>query len=562
MEIVEGETLRARLTRGAMPIDDILSIGTQVAAALAAAHKSGIVHRDIKPENVMITPDGYAKVLDFGLAKLREIRGDHAATLVKTKTGIAVGTLLYMSPEQLSGGEVGPPSDVYSLGLVLYEMLHGHRPVDGGPATTRTNVPPKLNALIAKALAKNPSERYGNAGEMLDALRSSAAVPSLPAQRKSVVRVAIAALVVTVVAVGVWMMRRHSAEKSIKLAEEFLAQKKMPEAYQTAIAAASILPANERLRDVIAQTSDQLSVDSEPPGAAVLIQRFKGPEESMRAGTTPLKIRLPRADYILTLEKHGYAPVKTSVSMSPFYLRGSLIPSRAPAVRLKLIEAAKAPPGMVFVGGGEYSLTGYARPSDRVIRLRDFFIDRYEVSNKDFEEFVRAGGYRRGDLWKHPFVDGGKKLGALCRQRDRTQLDQRCCGSEQNQLRAEDCRTEDDAARPIRRRHPVQEPCGAPFSAHARTEAAAGLRRRTFTADKHPHPGNNEMARRNARAGQAIGGAYANLHFSHSVHAAGTAEDQGQSGATRCRAESVRATGSEDQGFLAGDGRIRHRHGH
>src|SRR5439155_27162573 len=168
MEIVEGETLRDRVARGPLAIDDALAIGLQIASALAAAHKAGIVHRDIKPENVMITPDGYAKVLDFGLAKLREIRGDDVATLLKTTPGVAMGTIGYMAPEQLVGTDVTPAADVFSFGVVLYEMVAGRKPFEAATNTevvsailtkppralheVRPDVPPKLEALIAKAL--------------------------------------------------------------------------------------------------------------------------------------------------------------------------------------------------------------------------------------------------------------------------------------------------------------------------------------------------------------------------------------------------------------------------
>jgi serine/threonine protein kinase len=187
MEMVEGETLRARLERGPMAIDDALDIAIQVAAGVGAAHKAGIVHRDIKPENVIITPDGYAKVLDFGLAKLRELGGEDAATLLKTTPGVAMGTLGYMAPEQLVGGNVMPAADVFSLGVVLYEMVAGRRPFDGTTSTDivsailsksppllhelRPDVPPKLQAVIAKSLAKSADERYRDAGELHEQLR-------------------------------------------------------------------------------------------------------------------------------------------------------------------------------------------------------------------------------------------------------------------------------------------------------------------------------------------------------------------------------------------------------
>jgi serine/threonine protein kinase len=187
MELVEGETLRKRLARGRIPIDEALEIATQIASALACAHKASIVHRDIKPENVVIAGDGgYAKVLDFGLAKLREIRED-AATIVKTSPGLAMGTLGYMAPEQLVGGEITPAADVFSLGIVIYEMVAGRRPFEGSTSTevisailSKTprplhdalpEIPPKLEAVIDKALQKDAGARYRTASELHDQLR-------------------------------------------------------------------------------------------------------------------------------------------------------------------------------------------------------------------------------------------------------------------------------------------------------------------------------------------------------------------------------------------------------
>ncbi len=192
------------------------------------------------------------------------------------------------------------------------------------------------------------------------------------------------------------------------------------------MAAAAVLPNDERLRDLISRTSDRLTIESDPPGATVYLQRFKGPLERVRMGVTPLTIpRIARADYLLTLEKTGYAPGSRTISLMPFINLGDMLMMQTPTVRMKLAEASKVPPGMVFVEGGAYRLLSYYRPSDRVVELRDFFIDRYEVTNREFEQFVRDGGYRRHELWKHPFVDGGKALSfdqALARFRDTTGL--------------------------------------------------------------------------------------------------------------------------------------------
>src|SRR5436189_6278050 len=136
-ELIEGETLRQRLLRGRMELSEAVDVAIQVASALAAAHQTGIVHRDIKPENIMLRPDGYVKVLDFGIAKLAEqelpmtMRKDEALLLVETNLGAIRGTVRYMSPEQACGGHVDKRTDIWSLGVVLYEKLTGHAPFTG-----------------------------------------------------------------------------------------------------------------------------------------------------------------------------------------------------------------------------------------------------------------------------------------------------------------------------------------------------------------------------------------------------------------------------------------------
>src|SRR5688500_10635257 len=132
-EFVEGETLRQRMASARMNLGEALDVAIQVASALAAAHEAGIVHRDIKPENIMVRPDGYAKVLDFGLAKLIDRRdaGAKATTQLNTEPGVVMGTVQYMSPEQARGLEVDARTDVFSLGVVLYEMVGGRAPFEG-----------------------------------------------------------------------------------------------------------------------------------------------------------------------------------------------------------------------------------------------------------------------------------------------------------------------------------------------------------------------------------------------------------------------------------------------
>src|SRR5256714_10513260 len=136
-ELIEGETVRQRPMRGPIQLSEAVDVAIQVASALAAAHQAGIVHRDIKPENIMLRPDGYVKVLDFGIAKLAEQEvplttpRDEALSLVETNLGSILGTVRYMSPEQACGAQVDKSTDIWSLGVVLYEMVTGHAPFTG-----------------------------------------------------------------------------------------------------------------------------------------------------------------------------------------------------------------------------------------------------------------------------------------------------------------------------------------------------------------------------------------------------------------------------------------------
>ncbi len=187
-EYIEGETLRQRLKRGKLSIEETINISIQVANALWAAHQAGIVHRDIKPENIMLRRDGYVKVLDFGLAKLTEqderkprVRAAHKSDV---SSGLVMGTVRYMSPEQAAGQQVDPRSDIFSFGVVLYEMLAGCTPFAGETSgeliaailkkepPPLTGVPDEMQRLLSKALSKKREERYQTIQSLLDVLKA------------------------------------------------------------------------------------------------------------------------------------------------------------------------------------------------------------------------------------------------------------------------------------------------------------------------------------------------------------------------------------------------------
>jgi len=192
-ELIDGQTLREHLSlKESLSLNPVLKIGVQVAEALSAAHHAGIIHRDIKPENIMIRKDGYAKVLDFGLAKLSEPRPVGAATgsedatraQINTAPGIVMGTVFYMSPEQARGKETDARTDIWSLGVVLYEMLARKVPFAGETVNHTVvailekeplvlgNVPSELQRIIRKALTKDVEMRYQSARDLLIDLKN------------------------------------------------------------------------------------------------------------------------------------------------------------------------------------------------------------------------------------------------------------------------------------------------------------------------------------------------------------------------------------------------------
>ena len=231
MEYIEGEVLRERSRRGPLPLEDALNLTAQAAEGLEAAHRKGIIHRDIKSANIMVTDKGQAKIMDFGLAKLR---GGSSLT----KEGATIGTVAYMSPEQARGEKVDHRTDIWSLGVVIYEMLTGELPFRGEhdvsllysivheePQSLREKrppVPPELQRVIERALAKNPNSRYQTAADMRkdigryqDALRSERAGvfnlrSFLKRVRRPVVAIPFAFGVTAIAALAFWFFNHQA----------------------------------------------------------------------------------------------------------------------------------------------------------------------------------------------------------------------------------------------------------------------------------------------------------------------------------------------------------------
>ena len=443
MEYVQGETLRDRLNARSLTVSEALDIACQATAAVGSAHGARIVHRDIKPENIMVRPDGYVKVLDFGLAKLLEGSAEETRpTTLKTEPGTVMGTVDYMSPEQLRGLAIDERTDVFSLGAVLYEMFTGRAPFDAPSKSDRaaavlTREPDvslvrasDLRAVIAKAMAKDREQRYASARALLEALtaagkamRASSGVPtevlSASPAPKSRRKTYIAAIAVAVIAAifavpaTIRMRGRQRATAKIPQLERLIEQHHYFEAFDLANDIRPALPADERVLRALQTASEPLTVRTSPSGARVFLRRYEPPRQTSRMllGATPLdKVPVPRGDFILTIEKEGYATVDRPLSLAPLYVIDLVVNAPPPIVDQSLQKSSAIPSGMISVPGGAYRLVGWQRPTEALVTLNDFFLDRCEVSNAQFADFVTKGGYHHREFWKVPFVKDGKTL--------------------------------------------------------------------------------------------------------------------------------------------------------
>jgi len=473
MQYFEGETLSERIKRGPLKPQEALRFALQIADALSEAHSHGIIHRDIKPANIIITPSNSAQVLDFGLAKKILVDPSESESSLKTflsQPGLIMGTVSYMSPEQVRGQDADARSDLWSVGVVLYEMLTGKTPFSGANSVEKLaavlyhepelqSLSPEAAGIIKKALQKQPEDRYQTAEEMIVDLKRQKQELEFEEQLKMHVSIApgdsilsekmsqllgehsggeisagkkdrakrfkwrqavFAGILTLLLITGGWyawkLWRVMQARENLNKAGELAKEEKNFEAYDLARQVEDVLPGDENLAKLLPTISDSLSVTSDSSGARVYLRRFspdaagKFPEREF-IGETPIREqRIARGQYILQVEKEGFAPFERTISGIIPRVGGSFIASPPLNIVVNLLEKDKLPPRMVFVPGSEYSLVNWSRPTETKVDLGNYFIDKYEVSNQDFKEFISAGAYLKKDFWKYPIKKEGRTL--------------------------------------------------------------------------------------------------------------------------------------------------------
>lgn len=417
--------------------DTVARLAAEVADALAYAHNEGIIHRDVKPSNLILSSNGRLVLLDFGIARICQEQD-------MTVTGSFVGTPRYMSPEQIRSDTQGPDqrSDVYALGVTLYELLTLQPLFDGQnreqvisqilnkepvrPRQIDRHIPVDLETICCKAIEKEPQRRYDTAADLAEDLRryvngrvirarppgATDRLVKLIRRRKIAAVLAVCLLVATGFAVTIaWehYSTRWAQQDAMAEIDRLIQEDAYFEAFTIAEKAARYIPDDPLLANRWPLFSREYSISTQPAGAKVFIKDYFASDSSWRyIGTTPLKrARIPFGTNRWKVEKGGFVSVETVQSNDLPTLHTEPADLKPSHMSFILHEVRRYPAHMVWIPPSDLDQNLLFHETKRIPSAPAFLIDKYEVTNRQFREFVDRGGYENPDLWEHPFIRDG-----------------------------------------------------------------------------------------------------------------------------------------------------------
>jgi serine/threonine protein kinase len=423
MEYVDGQTLNQKIEHNSFSLYQVFDYALQISSALYAAHQKGIVHRDIKSANIMLTATNQLKVMDFGLAKLQ-------GSVKLTKSSSTVGTMAYSSPEQLDGREIDARADIFSFGVVLYEMATGKVPFQEeyesalmysimndqpeSPSNINADIPRELDMVILKALQKQPEDRYQSMQEIINELNDLKSTPGkkdtqvqtrhdwLSLIKRPMVSIAVAIVLLLIAVFAIKEIMQQSDYREVETELIPILKKTIEEsepfnttaAFRLAQQIEQIQSDHLELITLWPEISSKVTIDTDPQGARISVKEDKDPNSNWQyLGTSPIEgVKLPKAFFRLKVDKQGYKIVQNVIHSAPHRVPGKPVDP----IFIKLDPIESIPQKMNRIPETD--------------NIGDFYIDAYEVTNREYKQFIEAGGYRNKSYWKFPVEDGGNNI--------------------------------------------------------------------------------------------------------------------------------------------------------